>query len=551
MLRRADHGVDWENYILLDDSDDTSSYSTKSLRRKAGSVKAAGRKPRVIHISDDSETDGEAAAPTPFGYQDCTGHIMVNSQHDNFRLSLLENCAISAPQTKQQLSSTSHTKALTHRKSSSKIPREMIQAVESDDLDVALSALTISDTKRSADIIAHERSESLLQDKESTESDYYSCSSNPWIEDELSQHTKTKSLPILNKFSEYAEDDDIDPAILSYSPPPKSTRRPLPLTELSQPPDTPLKPSSRFKVPRSPHRENDIAIWDEQDNASWIDQHTCTNSKILVRGLFEPPSISQNPPRSPKKFSEESQNIRKKKQFLIERETLAKDFIDCFSRKICPEFHKLLSSPVEILWSKTLCSTAGRASYSTSRRLAKIELSCKVIDSEVRLRSTLAHEMCHLLVWCIDGTFTNPHGKEFKQFGKLVERRIGIKVETTHTYEISYKYQWQCTGCAKVYQRHSKSIDPTKSVCSICRSRLEQILPRPRVRTTPGKVKGGNPDRASPSKAAGLQRYEAYRKANIERIKALNPGLKYAELIKLVVVAWKEEKERRMSEPAM
>lgn len=217
-------------------------------------------------------------------------------------------------------------------------------------------------------------------------------------------------------------------AILTYSPPPPSTRKPKQLQDLSLPPSTPSR--DRRKIPRSPFRESNVAFWDEQKNANWINAHTSsvTVSEMPLKGLKE--NISLCTTKTPKKSAFEMAEAKRKKQFTLDKESVAFSFLTMFIEKICPDLLTLLSSPISIVWSKTLTSTAGRANYSKSSKTARIELSTKVIDSEVRLKSTLSHEMCHILVWCIDGQFSNPHGKEFKRFGALVYQELGIKVET-------------------------------------------------------------------------------------------------------------------------
>lgn len=450
----------------------------------------------------------------------------------------------------------------------------------SDVLQEALAALTLSTDsikqdrikQDEPDVQTHDRPGDttifgLSLDAEASLSEYYSCSSSPTGADRpdevirgnrlsavsydlhnLSPATSRQDVtgePMVTMTetttTETTSDDD-HLAILSYSPPPPSSRRPKPLTELISLPTTPLPPASKRERNRSPFRESDVAFWDEQKNASWTErQFRATPNKSLGQKAVPLSALTE----TPKKTSLEIAQNRAKRLFINEREDLATGFLATFIADICPELSNVLSDPIEIKWSKTLASTAGRASYSKTRREAKIELSTKVIDCETRLRSTLAHEMCHILVWCIDAQFSRPHGKEFKKFGALVEKKLQIKVETTHDYEISYKYQWQCinAACTKTYSRHSKSIDPKKSVCSLCHSRLEQILPKPRRSATPAKqalIASGD---VSPSKNAGLQMYQVFLKENIGRIKEANPGMKYAEIIKLVAGEYAEFKK--------
>jgi len=45
-----------------------------------------------------------------------------------------------------------------------------------------------------------------------------------------------------------------------------------------------------------------------------------------------------------------------------------------------------------------------------------------------------------------------------------------VEVTTRHSYEISYKYEWECVNCSKIYGRHSKSINPDECLCGACKT---------------------------------------------------------------------------------
>lgn len=335
------------------------------------------------------------------------------------------------------------------------------------------------------------------------------------------------------------ESDDAHLAILSYSPPPVAAIRPkkilLPVTL----PQTPrLDRVQKVRVPRSPYRESNVAFWDEEKSASWIELHTTAPpSSSLLRTITANVST---PVKTPRKTTKELEAARAMRIFAANRESLASEFMNIFIQRVCPGVCELLNGPIAVSWSKTLTSTAGRANYSKSKCTARIELSSKVIDCETRLKSTLAHEMCHILVWVVDKQFSNPHGREFKRFGQKVEYLLGIRVDTTHNYQINYKYQWQCIGprCAKVYGRHSKSLDPTKVACGLCHGRLIQILPKPRQNNTPAQIDRLGCLATTPTRTPGLGLYQAFLKANIQRIKEQHPATKYADLIKLVAAEY-------------
>ena len=174
-------------------------------------------------------------------------------------------------------------------------------------------------------------------------------------------------------------------------------------------------------------------------------------------------------------------------QFQNQRELITrKSTFDRFNKDI---FDDVLEG-VEVSWSKRMTSTAGVAKLrrkmcgSTFHYSASIELSTKLIDDEMRLQSTLAHEMCHAAAWLVDHIHKPPHGKCFKKWANLAMRRInGLIVSTTHEYVTNtFKYAWSCTNetCDFVIQRHSRSVDINHHCCGKCRGRLVEIeVPTP------------------------------------------------------------------------
>ena len=97
-----------------------------------------------------------------------------------------------------------------------------------------------------------------------------------------------------------------------------------------------------------------------------------------------------------------------------------------------------------------------------------------------RLLNVLAHEYCHLTTFMISNMRTNPHGAEFKSWATKVSRAFaarGVTVTTKHSYDIAYKYVWECVGCGHEFKRHSKSVDPTRHTCGKCKSTLVQTQP--------------------------------------------------------------------------
>ncbi|ODQ56423.1 hypothetical protein SAICODRAFT_38939, partial [Saitoella complicata NRRL Y-17804] len=159
------------------------------------------------------------------------------------------------------------------------------------------------------------------------------------------------------------------------------------------------------------------------------------------------------------------------------RDEIAMNFIREIDDTVCGgELSKKCEAAggVTLTWNVRLQTTAGRATWKKTKtdiHRANIELSPKVIDSEERLHTTIAHEMCHIATWIITGGKQPSHGAAFKSWGaKVMAAFPDVEVSTTHTFEITYKYRWTCqnVACAYEYGRQSKTIDPTKTCCGRC-----------------------------------------------------------------------------------
>jgi predicted SprT family Zn-dependent metalloprotease len=246
-----------------------------------------------------------------------------------------------------------------------------------------------------------------------------------------------------------------------------------------------------------------------------------------------------------------------KKAFSQKKHALAESFLTELDGKITDsQISKLASSTggIKIIWSKKLNTTAGRANWKretvrsttlrpdgkpatpTHRHHAAIELAEKVIDDEDRLLNVIAHEFCHLANFMISNIKTNPHGKEFKAWASKVSRHFGhrgIEVTTKHSYAIDYKYVWECENCGLEFKRHSKSIDPVKHQCGVCKSKLVQTKPVPRG----GKV-GGN-------------EYQVFVKENMRIVREANPGSPQKEIMGLVGKKYQEFKASRLREESV
>ncbi|KAJ3363659.1 hypothetical protein GGF32_003695 [Allomyces javanicus] len=218
-----------------------------------------------------------------------------------------------------------------------------------------------------------------------------------------------------------------------------------------------------------------------------------------------------------------------------------------------------LPENLPIVWSARLNTTAGRAWLSSvpvrqpvapvakaggavpqgvthsdgKVYLAWIELSTKVLDSELRMRSTLLHETCHVAAWLLDQTRKPPHGATFQKWGDRATRAFpALPVTRCHLFEIHFKYTYVCTECNEVAaKRHSKSLDTTKYRCGHCRGALE-------LRTTNGTV----------AKARAPSAYQVFVKATMPVVRAelATAGVAptHGEVMAEVATRWAVEKAR-------
>ncbi|KAM7417871.1 hypothetical protein PAMA_017497 [Pampus argenteus] len=152
-------------------------------------------------------------------------------------------------------------------------------------------------------------------------------------------------------------------------------------------------------------------------------------------------------------------------------------------------FDSKLPVNMSVTWNKKMRKTAGYCITGQERgggnRYARIELSEKVCDSADRLRDTLIHEMCHAATWLINGV-RDGHGNFWKLYARkstLAHPELPM-VTRCHSYDIKYKFQYQCTRCQNTIGRHSKSLDTQRFVCALCTGQLVLITPsKPRAPT--------------------------------------------------------------------
>ena len=260
---------------------------------------------------------------------------------------------------------------------------------------------------------------------------------------------------------------------------------------------------------------------------------------------------SDSPLSSPKKLQSPRKTraeIDAKKDFESRKHKLVEDFFIELDDKITEgKIGELAatSGGVKFIWSKTLNSTAGRANWkrettkhknpdgtlrTTQKNHASIELAEKVINDEERLLNVVAHEFCHLANFMVSNIKDQPHGAQFKAWGKKCSEAFGhrgVEVTTKHSYHIDYKYIWTCTNdmCSHEFKRHSKSIDPARHSCGVCRGKLAQTKPAPR-------------------KQAGPTSYAAFVKANFASLKQQMAGAPHKEVMAALGQKYRDQKAK-------
>ena len=100
---------------------------------------------------------------------------------------------------------------------------------------------------------------------------------------------------------------------------------------------------------------------------------------------------------------------------------------------------------------------------------------CSVTSGQ-RLRDTFLHELIHAANWVIDKEHKAGHGPLFKKWSVLAKKVHPEipPVSTKHSYDINYKYWWECENLSKgrcdvKIGRKSKSLDPTRVRCAKCK----------------------------------------------------------------------------------
>ncbi|WYZ43034.1 hypothetical protein EsH8_VI_000733 [Colletotrichum jinshuiense] len=278
-------------------------------------------------------------------------------------------------------------------------------------------------------------------------------------------------------------------------------------------------------------------FWSQEFVDEWNEEHS---PKKLVL-----PPAQKSPAKGPAKAkgnkSDSAKQKETKKAFEQSKHEIAQEFFRELDDTITQgRLQSLAESTggIKINWSTKLNTTAGRANWRretvrskspdgteksvTHRHHASIELAEKVIDDEHRLLNVVAHEFCHLANFMINGITGNPHGKEFKVWAAKCSQAFGergIEVTTKHSYEIDFKYVWECCECGLEYKRHSKSINTERHRCGSCKAQLKQTKPVPRATGKPSD-------------------YQLFFKEQMKVVKQEHPKSPQKEVMKIIAERW-------------
>ncbi|KAK4445049.1 SprT-like family-domain-containing protein [Podospora aff. communis PSN243] len=321
------------------------------------------------------------------------------------------------------------------------------------------------------------------------------------------------------------------------------------------PPSTPPKtkpglvsPKKLSRIPTTPHRPSTDMFWDQEFIDDWNDEHSPRKQ------LFPDPAKASPVKPAPVPNTKTVSARESKKAFEQIKHELAASFLRELDETITDGQLSQLSAStggIKLDWSKKLNTTAGRANWKREtlrnagpdgpppKHYASIDLAEKVIDDEHRLLNVVAHEFCHLANFMISGVIKNPHGREFKVWASKTSRAFahrGVEVTTKHSYDIDFKYVWQCERCTTEFKRHSKSIHPERHRCGRCKGLLVQIKPVPRGT---GAAKDG-------CEKKGPSEYQVFMKEEMKRVRQENPGSPQKDIMKLVASKWSQ----RQGKPA-
>ena len=120
-----------------------------------------------------------------------------------------------------------------------------------------------------------------------------------------------------------------------------------------------------------------------------------------------------------------------------------------------------------VVFNKRLKVTAGQCKY-LEKGVCQIELSPIVCVNIGEIKNILLHEMCHAAVMIIDNDLYHKHGKKFKYWGMIVEKKCGEKITTYHHFPVNRNFKYKCNFCNNIKKVYNRNHLVNKSKCYFC-----------------------------------------------------------------------------------
>lgn len=318
---------------------------------------------------------------------------------------------------------------------------------------------------------------------------------------------------------------------------------------------TPLR--SSFPTAEDLHQTSPLFHTDSDQcsTASSLDSSLCVFDQHKEAGIcegghwsgsYDPVTPSSSFPRTPRRVvtprpskpvsAKTPISRREVIAFKKQREGLVRQWFDRFNTVV---FDNRLPSNMVLEWNPRLTRTAGQTIMTKTaglqQRTARIHLSCRVVDCEERLLTTLLHEMCHAAQFLLEFEERPPHGPGFQKWARLAAVRYAdVPVTVTHNYIVHQPKRYQCVECGHVYGRNSKLRDLQRRRCGkpTCQGSLIYL----------GHFNRDGTVLTEPTHPRPLTPYNRFIKDHFSHTKTANPHLRYGEVMSMLASQWRSAK---------
>lgn len=180
--------------------------------------------------------------------------------------------------------------------------------------------------------------------------------------------------------------------------------------------------------------------------------------------------------------------------FLHERREFARQLVDELDERLTQGRIRRMTAftgGVQIVWQKTVwhggvqCFGLTHALGNGNEGYAQISLSEVLLDDEIRLRDTVAHEFCHVAEMLIHRTKTE-HGVIWWLWARGCEEKMayrGIEIDEPARWLENFEYIWTCTGrCGQEIGSHFSVLsNVVEYTCTNCGGAMVRTNPVPRI----------------------------------------------------------------------